>query len=82
MPKSLLPCVLELWRTKVTNPKPLFEPVPADQKATQQSSTREVRCSICGVPVRLDQCKTDENGLAVHSRCYVEKVSERNGMKV
>jgi hypothetical protein len=82
MPKSLLPCVLELWRTKVTNPKPLFEPVPADQKATNSPLPARSAASICGVPVRLDQCKTDENGLAVHSRCYVEKVSERNGMKV
>jgi len=48
----------------------------------QQSSTCAVPCSICGVPVRLDQCKIDENGLAVHARCYVEKVSERNGTKI
>lgn len=82
MSKSLLPCVLEFWRTKVTNPKPPFEPVPLDQNAKQQSSTRAVPCSICGMPVRLDQCKTDENGHAVHAGCYVEKVSERTGTKI
>ena len=28
-------------------------------------------CWICGNEVRLEACKTDEHGLAVHEECYV-----------
>jgi hypothetical protein len=28
-------------------------------------------CYICGDPVPLEDCKTDENGHAVHEECYL-----------
>ncbi len=31
-------------------------------------------CWICGKAVRLEDCKVDEHGLAVHENCYVAKV--------
>ena len=32
-------------------------------------------CWICGRAVRLDTCKTDEHGCAVHERCYLAKIA-------
>lgn len=34
-------------------------------------------CSICHRPCRLEDCVTDDNGLAVHEKCYAAKVAER-----
>ena len=28
------------------------------------------KCWICGLPVRLESCATDEQGKAVHEKCY------------
>jgi len=36
--------------------------------------TASPACWICGNPVALEECKTDEDGQAVHELCYVEKV--------
>lgn len=30
-------------------------------------------CRICGAPVSLESCKTNEYGQAVHELCYVEE---------
>ena len=35
-------------------------------------------CWICGRAVRLDTCKTDEHGCAVHEQCYVAKIALAN----
>lgn len=32
-------------------------------------------CRICTTPARLESCKTDEQGRAVHEDCYVEKIA-------
>ena len=32
-------------------------------------------CSICAIPVKLEECKTDEEGRAVHEQCYVTKLT-------
>jgi hypothetical protein len=32
------------------------------------------RCPICTLPVNMENCKTDENGRAVHEECYVLKI--------
>ncbi len=32
-------------------------------------------CDICGEPVRLETCKTNDRGQAVHELCYVESVA-------
>jgi hypothetical protein len=31
-------------------------------------------CEICGEHVSLNNCKTDEQGLPVHEKCYVARV--------
>jgi len=36
--------------------------------------TASPACWMCGNPVALEECKTDEDGQAVHELCYVEKV--------
>ncbi len=36
------------------------------------------RCWICDQPIRLEDCKIDEHGRAVHETCYVAKVSLEN----
>jgi len=53
-----------------------FEQVPvavAKQvaQAEAQSSRRMVACAICGLRVELEECKVDENGDAVHDKCYL-----------
>jgi hypothetical protein len=32
-------------------------------------------CRICGNPVRLEDCKTDESGRAVHEPCYIASLT-------
>jgi hypothetical protein len=36
-------------------------------------------CWICGNPVQLEKCKTDEDGRAVHEECYSMKIALQNG---
>lgn len=58
-----------------------FEQVPlviAKQVANEEARLwkgRLVMCAICGSPVELEQCKSDENGDAVHDKCYFAKVT-------
>jgi hypothetical protein len=35
-------------------------------------------CWVCGNPVELEECNTDEEGRAVHEQCYVEKVKRES----
>jgi hypothetical protein len=37
-------------------------------------------CWMCGRPVRLEDCKIDEHGLAVHGNCYLARVALQNAM--
>jgi hypothetical protein len=32
-------------------------------------------CWICGKTVKLEDCKVDEHGLAVHENCYVTRIT-------
>ena len=41
-------------------------------------SQRPICCWICGSPCRLEDCKTDEQGLPVHGDCYVRRVTLKN----
>jgi len=34
-------------------------------------------CFVCNTPVELEISKTDENGRAVHERCYLLRLRER-----
>lgn len=38
------------------------------------SASRVPFCSICNQPVWLNEANTDEDGRAVHERCYVAKI--------
>jgi hypothetical protein len=33
----------------------------------------KVTCSICGKPLPLEECKTDDHGNPVHEECYAAK---------
>ncbi len=39
-----------------------------------RARTSLAHCAICGHPVELERCKTDEDGDAVHEDCYVAKL--------
>ncbi len=34
-----------------------------------------VMCWLCGKPLPLENCKTDERGRAVHEECYTAKIA-------
>ena len=58
-----------------------FEQVPitlAKKVAAEEvrlSGTHVSQCVICGTPVALVNCKTDESGAAVHETCYLARVA-------
>jgi hypothetical protein len=37
-------------------------------------ASRQPICPLCRQPVSLESCKTDEDGQAIHEKCYVENV--------
>jgi hypothetical protein len=47
------------------------------EAATMSKIQRHV-CWICGREVPLENCKTDEQGFAVHDVCYVARVALAN----
>jgi hypothetical protein len=59
-----------------------FELIPlemAKRVAEQEGSSGAigfVSCVVCGKPVDLGHCKTDEHGKAVHERCYLKKTTK------
>lgn len=55
-----------------------FEQVPvaiakrlAEKKEDAALPSRLTSCAICGKSVRLELCKTNEDGDAVHEDCYI-----------
>lgn len=54
-----------------------FEQVPLESiKNLMSSSTAKPQafgalCNLCGSPVVMESCKSDECGRAVHESCYV-----------
>ena len=36
------------------------------------------RCVVCDLPVSLEDCKIDEDGRAVHERCYILQTLEES----
>lgn len=56
-----------------------FERIPvelakriADQE--RERATAFASCVLCGDPIELEYCKTDEYGKAVHQNCYVSSL--------
>jgi hypothetical protein len=43
-------------------------------RATLFSSVQAPICSICNLPVALNNAKTDEDGNAIHEDCYLSKL--------
>jgi len=39
-------------------------------------------CRICGKPVAIETCKTDEAGRAVHEECYVVEFASEQATRV
>jgi hypothetical protein len=62
-------------------PKTYFEVVPVEvarrvaAKQITAANANSVPCVICGDRVALEHCKIDEDGDAVHEKCYVSKVA-------
>ena len=49
-----------------------LSPQNVSQKYKGKSSP--LLCRICGKPVAVEGCKTDDDGKAVHEDCYVLKL--------
>jgi hypothetical protein len=64
-----------------------FEQVPIElaKKAVEQdlksANANFVPCVICGKPVELERCKTDENGKAVHEKCYLKAAAAKTAKR-
>ena len=75
----------------MAKPKTHFEQVPLYlvRKVTKEEAgpSSGMVCAICANPVDLELCKTDEDGDAVHEKCYLakmfalEKLETANGRK-
>ena len=37
---------------------------------------RTVLCTICGKPVRLEECKVNDLGQPVHETCLAERITD------
>jgi hypothetical protein len=57
-----------------------FEQVPLEwvkkvvEREDISSGLRPATCAVCGQPVKLEECKTDEDGAAVHAACYISRI--------
>jgi hypothetical protein len=62
--------------------KTSFEQVPIElvkriaAQPLSLTATGLASCAVCGEPVELERCKTDEHGRAVHQRCYVARLTK------
>jgi len=43
--------------------------------------TAPVLCAICDAPVQLEHCKIDEDGEAVHDKCYLASLAKSPGTR-
>ena len=44
-----------------------------------EEKTTAVNCWICGRPIPLEECKTDDYGHVVHEACYSERSVKKQG---
>jgi hypothetical protein len=51
------------------------------RKPYRFKGTSPLPCRICGKPVTVETCKTDEGGKAVHEECYVLKLKLEQASK-
>jgi hypothetical protein len=49
----------------------------AQMRVSQDAAKAQTMCPLCGEPVSLERCKTDEDGRAIHEDCYVRKVCSK-----
>lgn len=45
------------------------------RELAQMGISQSITCCICGRAVRIEDCKFEEHGQAVHERCYAGKIS-------
>jgi hypothetical protein len=67
-----------------------FEQVPLDLvklnlvqqvRDEDRRASRLTLCAICGIPVELEFCKTDEAGDAIHEQCYIAKMARTKSVR-
>jgi hypothetical protein len=62
--------------------KTSFEQIPIEEvkhvaaRYLNLAANGLVVCVICGGPVALEHCKTDERGQAIHQKCYFATLSK------
>jgi hypothetical protein len=54
---------------------PLAVAIQVAQAEARSSNNGMARCAICGAPIELERCKIDEDGDAVHDKCYLTKIN-------
>lgn len=70
-----------MGKAKLPGVETEFEQVPLDlakriaERETTLSRSGRATCAVCGMPVKLEECKTDEDGEAVHGACYLTKIA-------
>ena len=63
--------------------KTSFEQVPVEfalkvaEREMMAATAMPTSCAVCGNPVDLENCKTDERGKAVHQKCYVARIIKK-----
>jgi len=64
-------------------PRTSFDQVPLElalkvaEREMMAATTMPTSCAVCGNPVDLESCKTDERGKAVHQKCYVAEIVKK-----
>jgi hypothetical protein len=66
------------WRATV--PKVIALSSPSESGALINNSllNNGPRCVVCGKPVKLDSCKTNERGQALHAECAVKSTHDQH----
>lgn len=49
-------------------------PVEVAKRVAEQEDAGLTACGVCGEPVELESCKTNEYGKAVHQNCYIASI--------
>ena len=56
-----------------------MNPLPHDESQEGASDTSSWLCRICNKPVPIETARTDSDGKAVHSDCYLHEVNGHDG---
>jgi len=70
-------------KSRQSSVKMIYEQVPVElvkiiaRRETNASTAGLASCAVCGNPVKLEQCKINEYGKAVHETCYLTSIKKR-----